>query len=101
MGHQNPAIIGIKWDGEGRFLHHFLPTIGGNQPQEDVEMNTRLRQYFGFATNVWIEFAPRDYSLLYAQQDECSSDIMSFAVSAMSGLTVKRLCDPEYIKLKA
>jgi hypothetical protein len=61
MGHQNPAIIGTKWDGEGRFLHHFLPTISGHQPQEDVEMNTRLQQYFEFATNVWIEFAPGDY----------------------------------------
>jgi hypothetical protein len=61
MGHQTPAIIGSKWDGEGHFLHHFLPTITGNQPQEDVEMNARLQQYFEFAANVWLEFAPGDY----------------------------------------
>jgi hypothetical protein len=61
MGHQNPAIIGSKWDGEGQFLHHFLPTISGHQPKEDIEMNTRLQQYFEFATNVWLEFAPGDY----------------------------------------
>jgi hypothetical protein len=61
MGHQNPAIIGSNWDGEGHFLHHFLPTISGHQPQEDVDMNARLQQYFEFATNVWLEFAPGDY----------------------------------------
>lgn len=61
MGHQNPAIIGSKWDGEGRFLHHFLPTISGHEPKEDVEMNTRLQQYFEFAANVWLEFAPGDF----------------------------------------
>ena len=61
IGHQNPAIIGSKWDGEGHFLHHFLPTIGGHQPKEDIEMNTRLQQYFEFATNVWLEFAPGDF----------------------------------------
>ena len=58
IGHQNPAIIGCKWDGEGRFLHHFLPTISGHPPKEDIEMNARLQQYFEFATNVWLEFAP-------------------------------------------
>lgn len=61
MGHQTPAIIGSNWDGEGHFLHHFLPTISGHQPKEDIEMNTRLQQYFEFATNVWLEFAPGDY----------------------------------------
>jgi len=61
MGHQNPAIIGSKWNGKGHFLHHFLPTISGHQPKEDIEINTRLQQYFEFATNVWLEFAPGDY----------------------------------------
>ena len=61
MGHQNLAIIGSKWNGEGRFLHHFLPTISGHQHKEDIEMNTRLQQYFEFATNVWLEFAPGDF----------------------------------------
>jgi len=61
MGHQNPAIIGSRWDGEGHFLHHFLPTISGHQPQEDIDMNMRLQQYFEFAANVWLEFAPGDF----------------------------------------
>jgi hypothetical protein len=61
MGHQIPAIIGAAWDGEGRFLHHFLPTIIGHQPQEDVDMNTRLQRYFEFAANVWLEFAPGSF----------------------------------------
>jgi hypothetical protein len=56
MGHQNPAIIGSKWTGEGSFLHHFLPTISGHQPQKDVDMNSRLQQYFEFAANVWLGF---------------------------------------------
>lgn len=58
MGHQSPAIIGNKWDEKGRFVHHFLPTISGHKPQEDVDMNTQLQQYFEFAANVWLEFAP-------------------------------------------
>jgi hypothetical protein len=61
MGHQNPAIIGSKWTGEGNFQHHFLPTISGHLPQEDVEMNSRLQQYFEFAANVWLGFAPGDF----------------------------------------
>lgn len=61
MGHQNPAIIGSNWDGEGHFLHHFLPTISGHQSKEDVDMSTRLQQYFEFAANVWLEFAPGDF----------------------------------------
>ncbi|RXH55406.1 hypothetical protein [Granulicella sibirica] len=61
MGHQNPAIIGSKWDGDERFLHHFLPTISEHQPREDVEMNTRLQEYFEFGANVWLEFAPGDF----------------------------------------
>lgn len=61
MGHQTPAIIGSKWDGKETFLHHFLPTISGHTPQEDVEMNTRLQQYFEFAANVWLEFAPGNF----------------------------------------
>ena len=61
MGHQVPAIIGAAWDGKGRFLHHFLPTIIGHQPQEDFDMNARLQRYFEFAANVWLEFAPGSF----------------------------------------
>jgi hypothetical protein len=61
MGHQNPAIIGSKWDGDGKFLHHFLPTISGHQPAEEVDMIARLQHYFEFAANVWLEFAPGDF----------------------------------------
>lgn len=61
MGHQNPAVIGCRWDNDGHFLHHFLPTISGHPPKEDIDLNTRLQQYFEFATNVWLEFAPGDF----------------------------------------
>jgi hypothetical protein len=61
MGHQNPAIIGCRWDSKGHFLHHFLPTISGHQQKEDIELNLRLQQYFEFAVNVWLEFAPEYY----------------------------------------
>lgn len=61
IGHQNPAVIGSKWDEQGHFLYHFLPTISGHKPQEELEMNTRLQQYFEFAANVWLEFAPGDF----------------------------------------
>jgi hypothetical protein len=43
-------------------LHHFLPTISGHTPQEDVELNLRLQQYLSsLRTNVWLEFAPGDF----------------------------------------
>jgi len=61
MAHQNPAIIGCNWDSEGHFLHHFLPTISGHQPKEHIDMNVRLEQYFEFAANAWLEFAPGDF----------------------------------------
>jgi hypothetical protein len=61
MSHENPAIIGCAWNCEGRFLHHFLPTISGHEKKEDIDMNTRLHQYFEFGANVWIEFAPGNF----------------------------------------
>jgi hypothetical protein len=61
MGHQNPGVIGCKWDQDHNFLYHFLPTISGHEPKEDVEMNTRMQQYFEFAANVWFDFAPGDF----------------------------------------
>ncbi len=61
MGHQNPGVIGCKWDKDHNFLYHFLPTIGGHDPREDIDMNTRLQQYFEFAANVWFDFAPGDF----------------------------------------
>jgi len=61
MGHQNPAIIGTNWDSEGHFINHFLPTISGHQPKEDIDINARLQQYFEFAANAWVEFAPGDF----------------------------------------
>ena len=57
-GHQNPAIIGIAWTAERQFLHHFLPAISGHTPQEDLELNARLQQYFEYAANIWLDFAP-------------------------------------------
>jgi hypothetical protein len=60
IGHQTPGIIGAAWDPQGKFLHHFLPTVSGHTPREDVDMNTRLQQYFEFTANVWLDFAPGD-----------------------------------------
>lgn len=65
MAHQSPAIIGCKWNEGGHFLHHFLPTISGHQPQEDVDLNTRLKQYFEFVANIWLEFAPGYFKDIY------------------------------------
>jgi hypothetical protein len=61
MGHQNPGVIGCKWDEQHNFVHHFLPTISGHEPKEDIDMNIRLQQYFEFAANVWFDFAPGDF----------------------------------------
>ena len=59
-GHQNPAIIGIAWTAEHQFLHHFLPTIAGHTPQEELELNMRLQRYFEYAASIWLNFAPSD-----------------------------------------
>jgi hypothetical protein len=61
MAHETPGIIGCAWDSEHLFHHHFLPTIKGHQPREDVEMNVGLQQYFEFAANVWLDFVPGDF----------------------------------------
>lgn len=58
MGHQNPAIIGTAWTVERQFLHHFLPSISGHTPQENLELNARLQHYFEYAANIWLNFAP-------------------------------------------
>lgn len=60
MAHQNPAIIGAAWTAERQFLYHFLPTIDGHTPKEDLELNTRLQQYFEYVANIWLGFAPGD-----------------------------------------
>src|SRR5271155_3840937 len=31
QGHQYPAIIGCKWEGDDKFVRHFLPTIDGHE----------------------------------------------------------------------
>jgi hypothetical protein len=62
--HELAGIIGTKWqdDGSGpKFIHHFLPTIDGHEPKEDVDINRQLQDYFEFAANVWLSFAPGDY----------------------------------------
>jgi hypothetical protein len=56
--HEIPAIIGCTWDENGNFVRHFLPTIGGPEPQETIELNTRLQQYFEYAANIWLSFLP-------------------------------------------
>ncbi len=62
--HEFPAIIGCKWEDQGgvpKFLHHFLPTIAGNEHKENIDINKQLQDYFEFAANVWLSFAPGDY----------------------------------------
>ena len=56
-GHQIPAIIGAKWDGE-TLSHLFLPHIDGHAVQDDVELNERLRRYFEFTANIWLKLIP-------------------------------------------
>ena len=61
MAHETPGIIGCKWSSEDhRFLHHFLPTIAGYEDKEHVELPARLQEFFEFAANVWLEFAPSE-----------------------------------------
>lgn len=58
--HEIPAIIGCRWETPGKFLHHFLPSIAGREPKEDIELNTQLQQYFEFVANLWLSFVPGD-----------------------------------------
>jgi hypothetical protein len=60
--HETPAIIGCWWDAKDHhFVHHFLPTLGGYENKEHIDLITRLQQFFEFAANVWLEFAPGDF----------------------------------------
>lgn len=62
--HEFPGIIGCKWEDKGTgptFIRHFLPSIEGHEPKEDVDINDQLKKYFEFAANVWLSFAPGDY----------------------------------------
>ncbi len=62
MAHEIPAIIGCRWDAQDHhFVHHFLPTLSGYENKEHIDLNTRLQQFFEFAANVWLEFAPGDF----------------------------------------
>jgi len=65
MSHENPGIIGCRWSEEQKFSHHFLPTIRGHRPKEDVEMNALLVQYFEFAANVWLDFVPEPFKTAF------------------------------------
>ena len=62
--HEFPGIIGTKWEDKGsgpRFIRHFLPTITGHAPKEEIDINDQLQKYFEFAAHVWVSFAPGDY----------------------------------------
>ena len=61
MAHQAPAIIGVKWSGDHKFLHHFLPTISGLSQNDDTDMKTKLQEYFEYTANIWLSFAPSDF----------------------------------------
>jgi hypothetical protein len=58
--HEAPAIIGVKWSGEHKFLHHFLPTISGLSNNDETDMTAKLHEYFEYTANVWLSFAPSD-----------------------------------------
>jgi hypothetical protein len=60
-GHQFPAIIGCRWDGDHNLVRHYLPTIEGHEPKEEIDINDMLQRYFEFVVNVWLDFAPGDY----------------------------------------
>ncbi len=59
--HQSPAIIGCSWEGDGKFVHHFLPTIEGHASKESTDMNAQLQIYFEYVANIWLSFAPGDF----------------------------------------
>ena len=62
--HEFPGVIGSKWEDKGKgpvFVHHFLPTIAGHDPKENIDINDQLQKYFEFAANAWLSFAPGDY----------------------------------------
>lgn len=58
--HEAPAIIGIKWTGEHKFVHHFLPSIPGLAENDDIDMNEKLQEYFEYTANVWLSFMPSE-----------------------------------------
>jgi hypothetical protein len=59
--HEAPAIIGIIWTGEHKFVHHFLPSIHGLGQNDGIDMNEKLQEYFEYTANVWLSFAPSDF----------------------------------------
>lgn len=58
--HELPAIIGCAWTAEGKFDHHFLPTIEGHEPKEATHLDAELHKYFEFVAGVWLWFAPSE-----------------------------------------
>lgn len=58
--HTTPAIIGIKWTGEHKFVHHFLPSIHDLVDNDTADMNEKLQEYFEYTANVWLAFAPSE-----------------------------------------
>jgi len=62
VGHDLPGIIGCAWEKEGgKLLHHFLPSISGQEPKESIEMNAQLQRYFEFVANLWLSFVPDNF----------------------------------------
>jgi hypothetical protein len=67
MAHQTPAIIGVKWSGDHKFIHHFLPTISGLSQTDETDMNAKLQEYFEYTANIWLSFAPSDFKKRFAR----------------------------------
>jgi hypothetical protein len=61
-GHELPGIIGQAWEKRrGKFLHHFLPSISGQEPKDSIDINRQLQMYFEFVVNLWLSFVPEPY----------------------------------------
>ena len=57
-GHNIPAIIGQQWNADGKFVHHFLPSLAGHEAKESIDLNEQLQTYFEYVENVWRLFVP-------------------------------------------
>jgi len=57
-GHNIPAIIGQQWDADGKFVHHFLPSLAGHEAKEATDLNNQLHAYFEYVENLWRSFVP-------------------------------------------
>jgi hypothetical protein len=90
--HQLPAVIGCSWDGEGKFHHHFLPTIEGHTAKESIDIKDQLQIYFEYVVNTWLSFAPGDYKEKFPRDFAFPVTVpFSFAGELPAGLPAPQL----------